>query len=168
MAAARLAAVLSLVLAVALAAQDTLTSQVAITVIDQSGAVIPGAHIGIVQLPAVITNYGDLLQYAFTAPEQAPTRTNANGEVAVGLTKGSYVITIFANGFRRYVDRIEIRDEAGESLRFTLVIDQQYLRGDCMANCGPQIPLEPTSLNVFIPLEPLQTIALRARRVRRR
>jgi hypothetical protein len=33
---------------------------------------------------------------------------------------------------------------------------------------GPEIPLEPTSANIFIPLEPLQTMAPTTTRVLRR
>ena len=98
MAAVRLAAVLPLVLAAALTAQNTSRSQVVVTVIDQYGAVIAVAHVGIIQLPTVIPNGGDWL--------------HASGEATVGLPKGSYAITIFAPGFKRYVERIEIRDES--------------------------------------------------------
>jgi hypothetical protein len=112
MAAVRLAAVLPLVLAAALTAQNTSRSQVVVTVIDQYGAVIAVAHVGIIQLPTVIPNGGDWLHYALTAPEQASTEIDASGEATVGLPKGSYAITIFAPGFKRYVERIEIRDES--------------------------------------------------------
>ena len=167
MAAVRLAAVLPLVLAAALTAQNTSRSQVVVTVIDQYGAVIAVAHVGIIQLPTVIPNGGDWLHYALTAPEQASTEIDASGEATVGLPKGSYAITIFAPGFKRYVERIEIRDESSQSLRATLAIDPVPFGPGPVAGDLLVIPLEPTSLNVLIPLEPLQTVTF-PRRARRR
>jgi hypothetical protein len=68
--AARFAAILLGVLAAALSAQNTPTGQVIITVVDQSGAVIPGASIGMIQLPVAyppIPNNFDWVQYALHA-----------------------------------------------------------------------------------------------------
>jgi len=163
MAAVRLAAVLPLTLAVALTAQNTSTSQVAITIADPTGAVIPGAHVGIIQLPSVIPIDGDWRNYEFTAPEQASIQTDGSGAVAVGLAKGSYAITIVANGFKRYFERIEVGNEPTQSYRATLVIDS--FRG--VIATMEVIPLEPSSLDVFIPIEPLQPVTF-SRRFRRR
>src|ERR1700726_253789 len=66
--AVRFAAVLLGVLATALCAQNTSTGQVVITVVDQSGAVIPGASIRMIQLPVAnppIPNNFDWVHYAF-------------------------------------------------------------------------------------------------------
>ena len=168
MAAARLAAVLLVVFATDLAAQGISTGEVVITVIDSSGAFIPGARIGITQLPSVIPNDSDWLHYALTAPEQASTRAGAYGEATVGLAKGSYAVSIAASAFKRYFEKIEVRGESHLFLRATLALDQQHsVRGDCMACGGPEILLESTSLNIFIPLEPLQALTLKAVRSRR-
>jgi hypothetical protein len=162
-----LAAVLLVVLASTLTAQNASTGQVVVSVIDQSGAVIPGAHIGIIRLPSVVPNDGDWLHYALHASEQASAHTDAYGGATVGLAKGIYAITIAANGFQRHLDRIEIRNEPSQALRATLLL------ADC-TNCvevtpGITIPLEyASSLNIFIPLEPLQTITVTNARVRRR
>lgn len=165
MAAARLAASLLVFLTTALTAQNTSTSQVVITVIDQSGAVIPGAHIGIVALPEVVPGDGDWRHYAWSAPEQTSTETNASGEAAVGLARGSYAAVITVPGFKRGYEKIEGGD-ASQFLRATLVVapteDPISIKDE-----RPEVPLEPTFLNIFIPLVPLQTVAP-TRRLRRR
>jgi hypothetical protein len=161
-----LAAVLLVVFASTLTAQNTSTGQVVVSVIDQSGAAIPGAHVGIIRLPSVVPNDGDWLQYALHASEQTSAQTDAYGGATVGLAKGFYAITIAASGFKRHSERIEIRDEPSQALRATLLL------GSC-TNCvevrpGIPIPLEHASLNIFIPLEPLQTITVTNSQVRRR
>jgi len=170
--AARLAAVLLVVLATILSAQNASTGQVVIAVVDQSGAAIPGARIGIIQLPIVtppfvVPSDADWLQHALHAPEQVSTRANSIGEATVRLNKGSYALSITAQGFARYLERIDVRDESSQPLRATLVVSPN-VRGDCMSCAGPDIPLEHPILNFLIPLESLQTITLSATRVRRR
>jgi hypothetical protein len=167
--AARFAAVLLGVLATALSAQNTSTGQVVITVVDQSGAVIPGASIGIIQLPVAnppIPNNFDWVDYALHASEQISTRANTSGEGTFSLAKGSYAVSIAAEGFARFFERVEIRDESNQSLRATLVLADGGC-GVCVVK-GIDIPLEHAILNTFIPLESLQTITLNATRVRRR
>jgi hypothetical protein len=137
MAAARLAAVLLVILGASLTAQTTSTARVVITVTDQSGAVIRAAHVGIIGLPSVIPNDGDWVHYALHASEQASAHTDANGEATVGLVKGSYVITITALGFSRYFKKIEIRDESNRSLKATLGI---FPRSDCMGGADHPDP----------------------------
>ncbi len=164
--AARLATVLLVVLASALTAQNTPTNQVVIAVVDQTGAVIPGAHIGIVQLPEVIASEGERLRYASTTPEQATADTGPDGRATVDLGKGSYVVTISARGFQRYSEKIKVAGEASQNLRATLVVGYAY--SGPVVDTRPVIPTEPTSLTASIPLESLQTTTLKASRIRRR
>ena len=164
MAAVRLAAVLPFVLAVALTAQNTSTSQVDVTVVDPTGAAIHGAHIGIIHLPTVYI--GDWLQYAHATPEETSVQTDLNGEATVGLAKGSYAIVVAANGFQPYAERLEVVDQASQSLRATLA-GEYFGSGSPVVTREPEIPLEPTPLDVFVPLEPLQSVTF-ARRFRRR
>ena len=161
------AALLLIVLASTLPAQNAPTGQVVITVIDQSGAVIPGAHIGIIGLPNTAPNDGDWLNYALHAAEQASAHTDASGEARVGLAKGSYAIAIAAQGFQRQFEQIEVRDEPSQAIRATLAIG---LGCTACVTVQPdhEIAVEHRSLNTFIPLEPLQTIAVTNARVRRR
>lgn len=170
MAAGRIAAVLLIVLAATVTAQNASTGRLVITVGDPSGAVVPGAHIGIIWLPRATPNDGDWLHYAYRASEQASAHTDASGEATVGLAKGSYVITISATGFKRYFERIEIRDETNQILRATLHIGDSCPPLPCLVEARDiTIPLErDPPLNVFIPLEPLQTMTPPAARVRRR
>jgi hypothetical protein len=164
--AARFAAVLFIVLATALTAQNASTGKVVITVIDEAGAVIPGAHIGVILLPGAALNDRDWRNHALHAPEQASAHTDASGEATVGLAKGSYAIAIAADGFSSYLEKMEIRDQPSQALRATLRV----------ASCSPcvevtreiTIPLEHASLNIFIPLEPLHTITVANARARRR
>lgn len=168
MAAARFAAVLLVVLAATLAAQDSSTGQVVITVVDTSGAVVPNARIGMIQLPSVTSNDADWLNYALHAAEQGSVHANAYGEATVAVAIGSYALSITAPGFRRHLERTVIQDGSKLPLRVALVVDQvPNIRGDCMS-CTSYIPLEHAILNTLIPLEPLHTIALTTTRVRRR
>jgi hypothetical protein len=167
--AARFAAVLLGVLATGLGAQNTSTGQIVITVVDQSGAVIPGARIGMTQLPVAnppIPNNFDWVHCALHASEQVSTRANTSGEGTFSLAQGSYAVSIAAEGFARFFGRVEIRDESDQSLRATLVLVNGGC-GVCVKEAVP-IPLEHAVLNILIPLESLQTITLNATRVRRR
>ena len=166
---ARFAAVLLGVIAAALTAQNTSTGQVLITVVDQSGAVIQGASIGIIQLPVAnpqIHNNFDWVDYVLHASEQLSARANTSGEGTFSLAKGSYAVSIAAEGFARFFGRVEIRDESNQSLRATLVLVNGGC-GVCVKETVP-IPLEHAVLNILIPLESLQTITLNATRDRRR
>jgi PEGA domain len=166
---ARFAAVLLGVVSTALSAQSTSTGQLVITVIDQSGAVIPGASIGIIQLPVANPQspYNlDWIDYARHASVQTSTRANTSGVGTFSLAKGNYAISIAEEGFERFFERIEIRDESNQSLRATLVIVNGGC-GVCVKETAP-IPLEPAVLNTLIPLESLQRITLFPTPVRRR
>ena len=169
MAAARIAAVLPLVLAATLAAQNASMGRVVVTVVDPTAAVIPGAHIGIIRLPGGAPNDGDLLHYAYHASEQASADTDGSGEATFGLAKGSYAVAVSAKGFKRYVKRIEIRDGASQIVRATLRVGDSCPPLPCLVEASENaIPLERDSfLNAFIPLEPLQTMTPPAARVRR-
>jgi hypothetical protein len=167
--AARFAAVLIGVLATALSAQNTSTGQVVVTVVDQSGAVIPSASIGIIQLPVAnlpIPNNFDWVHYALHASEQISTHANTSGEGTFSLAKGSYAVSIAAEGFARFFERVEIRDKSNQFLRATLVLADGGC-GVCVVK-GIDIPLEHAILNILIPLESLQTITLNATWVPRR
>ena len=166
MAAARNAAVLLVLLAPALTAQNASTGQIVITVIDESGARVPGAQIGIIQLPSVVPN-NDWLPQALHTSKLVSIRVNGSGEATVGLAKGSYAVEVDASGFKHYFERIVVGNQSNKAIQARLIIDPDTARGDCMA-CTIVIPLEPMSLNTVIPLEPLQTITLKPARVRRK
>lgn len=166
MAAVRIFAVVLVAFALSLAAQNTSTSRLDITVVDQSGAVVPGAHIGIIQLPAAIPNDGNWRDYAYTAPEQTSTKTDPNGKATVTLTKGGYAVAVSAPGFKHDYEMIDVADESSHSLRATLNVGA--IGGPfVVVDKRPGIPLEPTTLTALIPLEPFQAVAVQAHRVRR-
>jgi hypothetical protein len=169
MAAARIVAVLPVVLVATLTAQTALIGRVLVTVVDPTAAVIPGAHIGIIRLPSDAPNDGDLLHYAHHASEQASADTDGSGEANLGLAKGSYAVAVSAKGFNEYVTRIEIRDETSQIVRATLRVGDSCPPLPCLVEASENpVPLERDSfLNEFIPLEPLQTMTLPAVRVRR-
>jgi hypothetical protein len=149
--AARFAAVLLGVITTALSAQNTSTGQLVITVVDQTGGVIPGASIGIIQMPVanpLIPNNFDWAHYALHASEEISTRANTSGEGTFWLAKGSYAVSIASEGFARFVERVEIRDESNQSLRATLVLADGGC-GVCVAK-GIDIPLEDAILNILI------------------
>lgn len=167
MAAARFAAVLLFVLSTTLCAQDKPTSQLVVTILDTSGAVVPGARIGIIRLPSTTLGESDWLQSALHLPEQVSTNADSVGEATVSLTNGRYAVIIAASGFKRYLEKLEVGHESNRSIRIVLKIDPENVRGDCMA-CAHVIPIEPMVLNALIPLEPLQSITLKPVRKRYR
>lgn len=162
------AALFLIVLASTLTAQNAPTGQVVITVIDQTGAAIPDAHIRLVSLPSAIPSDSDWLNYAFHTSEQTLAHTDATGEATIGLANGAYAVAITAQGFRGYFERIEIREGMSRSVRATLAIG---------SGCTECVTVQPdheirvehgVSLSIFIPLEPLQTIIVTNARARRR
>jgi len=165
-AAARLAAALLFVVPSALA-QDPSTIQVAITVADQTGAVIPDAHIGIIPMPASVASSNSWLDYAHHAAEPASSHTDPHGEALLILAEGNYVLSISARGFMRDYEKIEARPDSPQPLHVILKVE--WYSGPILVNdAGLGIPTAPVSLNTFIPLEPLQPITLKPRRVRAR
>jgi hypothetical protein len=170
MAAARIGAVLLVVLAANLAAQNASTDRIIVSVVDPIGAIVPSAHIGIIWLPSAAQNDGDWLHYAHHASEQASANTDASGKATVDLAKGNYVIAISAKGFMSYLERIEIRNETSQILQATLRIGDSCPPSPCPVEVrDTTIPLERDySLNIFIRFEPLQTMTPPAMRVRRR
>jgi hypothetical protein len=94
------------------------------------------------------------------------TRANTSGEGTSRLTKGSYAVSIAAEGFARFLERVEIRDESIQSFRATLLL----ANGGCGVCVVKEIDMPPehSILNILIPLESLQTIALNPTRNRRR
>jgi hypothetical protein len=161
MAAARyFAAVVLILLASAVAAQN-----VVITVTDQSGSVVSGAHVSIIGLPG-LANDSDWFQYALHSSAQASVETNNAGEAIVDLAKGNYAISVGATGFKLLFKRIEIQDRPSQAIQATLLISNSGC-GVCVVP-GVTIPLEPLpGPDIFIPLEPLQTISVPNSRVRR-
>jgi len=150
-----------------LPAQNAKTGQVVITVVDRSGTIIPGAHVGIIGLPSTTSNDGDWQRYALHASEQVSAETDASGKTILRLAKGSYVANIAAVGFNRYLDKIVIRDEQSQTFRAEL-----FVAGTCSPclTVAPEIeiPLERVYLpNLVIPLEPLQMVTLPVRFRRR-
>ena len=90
MPAAHIVRALLIVLAATLTAQNSSTGRVVVTVLDPTGAVIPGAHVKIIRLPSGAPNNGDWLNYTYHASEQSSADTDGSGEATVRLAKGSY------------------------------------------------------------------------------
>lgn len=160
--------VFPIVLAILLA-QNALTGRVVVSVVDPARAVIQGAHVAIVQLPSGAPKDGDWLSYASHASEQASADTDGSGEATFGLAKGSYGVAVSAKGFRRFIEKIEVRDETSQIVRATLRVGDSCPPLPCLVEVRENsIPLErDSSLNVSIPLEPLQTMTPPGVRVRR-
>jgi len=117
MAAARLAAVLLIAFAAPLVAQNTSDCKLVIKVVDYGyGQAIRGARIGITPLPSSITRDNDWVHYALDAPTLISTQANAHGKATLRLAKGSYVVSVAANGFKHFFQWIEIRDEPTQLL----------------------------------------------------
>jgi len=170
MAAARLIALLVPLLAAALPAQNPSTSQVEITVVDRSGWHIPDAHIRFIQLQGVIPDGGDWRHYVNQTSAQASAQTDADGKATVALAKQSYEIIICARGFSCDFERMDVGGEPSLSFRATLALAATCPPCETPVDfeASPEISVEPTSLNLFMPLEPLQTVKLKAARLRRR
>ena len=99
------AAVLLLLTAPKAFCQDGDRAPVKVIVLDQSGAPIPGAIVGLRKPPA-------LIEHKLAA--------NANGELMLRLTNGNYVIEANSLGFRQETQRIEVIDAASQEIHIVL------------------------------------------------
>ena len=89
--------------------QKAAKGQVVITVVDEFEAIIQGAHVEIIGLPSASFD-GDWQHYALHTPAKISALTDVFGKASLNLAAGSYVLDVSAVGFRRYLEKIEIRD----------------------------------------------------------
>lgn len=134
-------------------AQQPPQGHLTIKVTDQTGAVISGTQIGILSPPSM------------AKPVLAVT--DANGEVAVDLPPGHYKITGVAQGFRRWVQPVDVKSESNQSVAVTAVVANDGC-GVCVTVQEPEIPLEPNDSSIAIPLEPVRNLILPARPYRKK
>jgi hypothetical protein len=143
MAAARFAAVLLLVLAATLTAQNTSTGQVVINVVDPIGAVIPGAQVEIDPL----------------SPSFRTVKTDANGQAVIELPIGTHWLSVSASGFQRWKGFAEVqRTDERITAKLRVAKDDGLVvhYGDPVL-----IPLQRIELRELIPLQPLELLPMR-------
>jgi hypothetical protein len=106
---ARLATALILALCPVLqsAAQESDVASVSITVMDQTGAVIPNAVIALDKLPS---------------PYKRKMLTNANGEIDLHLGFGTYDIGVSSQGFKSATKRMEITSAISQDIQVVLQV----------------------------------------------
>jgi hypothetical protein len=150
-----------------LPAQKAAKGQVVITVVDRSEAIIQGAHIGIIGLPNAPYD-GDWQHYALHTPAKMSALTDVSGKASLNLATGSYVVDVSAVGFRRYLEKIVIRDGPIQTVRAELLLGGTC--SPCLTQAQDlEVPLARMYLpDIVIPPEPLESIGVRESRFRRR
>jgi hypothetical protein len=166
MVAARLSAILLIALAATLSAQTPPTNQVAITITDPTGAVIPGARVSIIQLPDAIPPDNDGRTYAHRESAKVTGFSDSVGEATFSLAPGSYAIAITAPAFKPDERRIDVSDNSHQPSTMTFAL-QVGISGPVVEVQGPEIPLEAEFPDFSIPLQPLPTIRPTSTRVRK-
>ena len=142
MAAARLAALVLAVLFTTLEAQQARQVTVSLKVADQAGAVISGARIEI---------------DPSTGKAEAEVTTDSNGEAVLNLSPGIHVITVTSRGFYKWAQQIEMQDDPGQAFSIKMDVDCGHMICDPLViSADPEIPLDHPSLNVYLPLDPLE------------
>ena len=165
MVAARLSAILLIALATTLAAQTPSTNQLAVTITDTTGAVVPGARISIIRLTDAIPPDSEWRSYALRESAKVTAVSDSAGGRTFSLAAGSYAIAINADGFRRDTKKIEVGEDLNQPITVAFVLqmeDQDYFGFG-----GPDIPVEAEFLDISIPFQPLQTIRPASTRVRK-
>lgn len=133
-------------------AQDHAKAALTVVVKDQSGAIIPGAHV-------VATNQATGLRFESTAD----TSFDSIGQAVLHLDQGTYELTVTAKGFEQYQEK-ETAVTAETHRDVTLRVGSC---GPCVVvQDGPVIPLERMQVEVDIPLIPMQQLVLPAKRLR--
>jgi len=87
--------------------------------------------------------------------------TDVSGKASLNLGTGSYVVDVSAVGFRRYLEKIEARDNLIQTVRAEL-----FLEGTCSPRLTQgqdlEVPLARMYLpDIVIPLGPLESICVR-------
>jgi hypothetical protein len=138
MAAPRIAAVLLAVLCAELSAQSAPQGSLTIQVSDRTGAVIPGARI---EIDPSFSKPGILFS------------TNSQGQSTLDLSEGSHVLSVTAQGFKKWMRSINV--QSGSSRMVLAKLEVGEVISPTVADNHPlDIPLgqpEPA----FLPLQPL-------------
>jgi len=151
MAIARIAAI-SLALCVCTAlAQKPVMGTLAVTVTDQTGARIAGAHI-------MATSETTGVHYVATA--------DSSGQAVIHVDQEKYELKVQAEGFKTLVvNNVNVKAEIQRTI--TLQISEGTCE-PCFIVEGPEIPLEYQSLAAEIPLMSMQKFELTARPIHRK
>jgi hypothetical protein len=133
------------------------------------GERIAGASIEIYSMPSATPDNNEWLD-ALHKPVRASTHADRSGETTIALAIGYYAAYIVAKGFEGRFERIEIRDASTLSLKPALSIDQSWsgYSGPVDYYSSSRFPTESYTIDVLLPLEPLQTISVHARKAHRR
>ena len=143
-------ALLVLLLAGKIRAQEAVSANILGTVTDQSGAVIPDAQITVKNVGTGITN---------------SAKTDAKGEYLVQFLQiGSYVVTVDAKGFKKYVAK-DINLTAGDHAR----VDAKMALGGAnetvtvSAVAAPALQTDTSTVGTEIPSTNIQDVPLSGR-----
>jgi len=153
MALARIAAIALALLPCATLAQQPEMGAITVTVSDQTGAIIPGAHV-------VISGKANALR--------TEAISDGSGEAVLHVFQGGYDLAVKARGFATYAaNDLEVAKQT--QIAVALRIDQSFV---CTLPCGgfsePYVPLERSQVTAEIPLVPTEQFPLPAKRFRSR
>ena len=154
--AARIAAIALALISSAALAQQPARVTLTVTVTDQSGALIPGAHV-------TATRADSGLRSEAIADPAGPS----TGQATLQLEPGIYTLRVQAKGFKYWEERnVELKTATRRT--YALPIDD--IHPPCTLPCEPilflVIPAEHPQLTTEIPMMPLQQMAPPARRLR--
>jgi hypothetical protein len=153
MAVARIAAIALAILPCTILAQQPEMGTITVTISDQIGAIIPGAHV-------VARGNATALR--------SEAISDGSGEAVLHVYQGGYDLTVKARGFAAYAENnVEVTNQT--HIAVTLKIDQSK---PCTLPCDgfwvPYVPLEHSQVEDEIPLIPVQQFPLTAKRLRSR
>lgn len=149
MAAARIAAILGVILSVPLAAQPNSQCRLGVQVQDGTGAVIPGAQIEV------------------SPSTSGPAESDGTGRACFDLPAGSYTISVSSKWFKNLrITHVPVSDSQDQ-----LIVATLQVRGSGPECCSRfiEIDIQRDYLTIEIPDQPLRTLEpLPSRRWKRR
>jgi hypothetical protein len=152
MAVARIAAIALAILPCTILAQQPEMGTITVTISDQVGAIIPGAHV-------VVSGKATALR--------SEAISDRSGEAVLHVYQGVYDLAVKARAFATYAENnVEVTNQT--HIAATLRIDPRYQ--GCTLPCDgfwvPYVPLEHSQVEAEIPFIPVQQFPLPAKRLR--
>ena len=154
MAVARIAAIALALLPCTTLAQQPEMGAITVTISDQTGAIIPGAHV-------VVSGKATALR--------SETMSDGSGEAVLRVYQGSYDLAVKARGFATYANNaVEVTNQTHIAVILRIDPRSQGCTLPCDGFSEPYLPLEHSQVEVEIPLMPVQQFPLPAKRLRSR
>ena len=132
-------------------AQESVKTNLVLTVTDQTGAVIPNA-----------TTHVESNDHAISFG----TKTDNTGQVTFELMQGNYTIKVSSQGFRTSTSQVQVNTESTQSMRIVLKVGGGS-HVEVFTDPSRQINIDEISMTTFIPLIELTPFPLRDQKLQR-